>query len=95
MTKLWTQDLMFVIGKVFNRSRLFSKTDIEAKEKTMHKKLKDMNPVDDFVARNTRASRSGTRSGAACSAPAASLPRALTFTDILKGKGLEHDLCRG
>ena len=59
----------------------------------MHKKLMDMRPVDDIVTRQPRASRSGTRCGAVCSARYHIFAPGTDFTDILKGKGFEHDLC--
>ena len=59
----------------------------------MRSKLKEMNVVDDFVTRNTPGLQiwdvmwGGMQCAYHIFAPGTD------FTDILKGKGLEHDLC--
>jgi len=59
----------------------------------MRSKLKEMNVVDDFVTRNTPGLQiwdvmwGGMQCACHVFAPGTD------FTDILKGKGLEHDLC--
>ena len=59
----------------------------------MRKKLREMRPVDDFVTQNTPGLKIWDEVWAACSAPCHVFAPGTDFTDILKGKGLEHDLC--
>ena len=49
----------------------------------MRSQLTDMEPVDDFVTQNPRASRSGRKSGATCSAPTTTLSPGTDFTRLL------------
>ena len=59
----------------------------------MHKKLMDMNPVDDFVTRNTPGLKIWDERWGGMQCAYHVFAPGTDFTDILKGKGLEHDLC--
>ena len=59
----------------------------------MHKKLMDMNPVDDFVTRNTPGLKIWDEQWGGMQCAYHVFAPGTDFTDILKGKGLEHDLC--
>ena len=59
----------------------------------MHKKLTDMNPVDDFVTRNTPGLKIWDENWGGMQCAYHVFAPGTDFTDILKGKGLEHDLC--
>ena len=63
------------------------------KEQTMRKKLTDMNPVDDFVTRNTPGLKIWDEQWGGMQCAYHIFAPGTDFTDILKGKGLEHDLC--
>ena len=59
----------------------------------MHKKLTDMNPVDDFVTQNTPGLKIWDERWGGMQCAYHVFAPGTDFTDILKGKGLEHDLC--
>ena len=59
----------------------------------MHKKLMDMNPVDDFVTQNTPGLKIWEENWGGMQCAYHVFAPGTDFTDILKGKGLEHDLC--
>ena len=59
----------------------------------MRKKLMDMNPVDDFVTRNTPGLKIWDERWGGMQCAYHVFAPGTDFTDILKGKGLEHDLC--
>ena len=59
----------------------------------MHKKLMDMNPVDDFVTQNTPGLKIWDENWGGMQCAYHVFAPGTDFTDILKGKGLEHDLC--
>ena len=59
----------------------------------MHKKLTDMNPVDDFVTQNTPGLKIWDENWGGMQCAYHIFAPGTDFTDILKGKGLEHDLC--
>ena len=59
----------------------------------MRKKLTDMNPVDDFVTRNTPGLKIWDENWGGMQCAYHIFAPGTDFTDILKGKGLEHDLC--
>jgi hypothetical protein len=59
----------------------------------MHKKLTDMKPVDDFVTRNTPGLKIWEENWGGMQCAYHVFAPGTDFTDILKGKGLEHDLC--
>ena len=59
----------------------------------MHKKMMDMNPVDDFVTRNTPGLKIWEERWGGMQCAFHVFAPGTDFTDILKGKGLEHDLC--
>ena len=59
----------------------------------MHKKLMDMNPVDDFVTQNTPGLKIWEENWGGMQCAYHIFAPGTDFTDILKGKGLEHDLC--
>jgi hypothetical protein len=57
----------------------------------MKKKLTDMNPVDDFVTRNTPGLKIWDERWGGMQCAYHVFAPGTDFTDILKGKGLEHD----
>jgi hypothetical protein len=59
----------------------------------MRKKLKEMNVVDDFVTRNTPGLQIWDENWGGMQCAYHIFAPGTDFTDILKGKGLEHDLC--
>jgi hypothetical protein len=59
----------------------------------MHKKLTDMKPVDDFVTRATPGLKIWEENWGGMQCAYHVFAPGTDFTDILKGKGLEHDLC--
>ena len=59
----------------------------------MRKKLTDMRPVDDFVTRNTPGLKIWDENWGGMQCAYHIFAPGTDFTDILKGKGLEHDLC--
>ena len=59
----------------------------------MRKKLTDMRPVDDFVTRNTPGLKIWDEQWGGMQCAYHIFAPGTDFTDILKGKGLEHDLC--
>jgi hypothetical protein len=59
----------------------------------MHKKLTDMNPVDDFVTRNTPGLKIWEENWGGMQCAYHIFAPGTDFTEILKDKGLEHDLC--
>ena len=59
----------------------------------MHKKLTDMKPVDDFVTQNTPGLKIWDENWGGMQCAYHVFAPGTDFTDILKGKGLEHDLC--
>ena len=61
----------------------------------MHKKLTDMRRVDDFVTRNTPGLKIWDEQWGDMQCAYHIFAPGTDFTDILKGKGLAHDLCGG
>jgi hypothetical protein len=59
----------------------------------MHKKLTDMRPVDDFVTQNTPGLKIWEENWGGMQGAYHVFAPGTDFTDILKGKGLAHDLC--
>ncbi len=59
----------------------------------MRKKLMEMNPVDDFVTQNTPGLKIWDERWGGMQCAYHVFAPGTDFTDILKGKGLEHDLC--
>ncbi len=59
----------------------------------MKKKLMEMKPVDDFVTRNTPGLKIWDEQWGGMQCAYHIFAPGTDFTDILKGKGLEHDLC--
>ena len=59
----------------------------------MHKKLTDMKPVDDFVTRATPGLKIWEENWGGMQCAYHVFAPGTDFTDILKGKGLEHDRC--
>ena len=59
----------------------------------MHKKLMEMNPVDDFVTRNTPGLKIWDEQWGGMQCAYHIFAPGTDFTDILKGKGFAHDLC--
>ena len=59
----------------------------------MHKKLMDMKPVDDFVTRATPGLKIWEENWGGMQCAYHIFAPGTDFTDILAGKGLEHDLC--
>ena len=59
----------------------------------MHKKLTDMNPVDDIVTQNTPGLKIWEENWGGMQCAYHIFAPGTDFTDILKGKGLAHDLC--
>jgi hypothetical protein len=59
----------------------------------MKKQLMDMNPVDDFVTQNTPGLKIWEENCGGMQIAYHIFAPGTDFTDILKGKGLEHDLC--
>jgi hypothetical protein len=59
----------------------------------MRKKLTDMRPVDDFVTRNTPGLKIWDENWGGMQCACHVFAPGTDFTEILKGKGLEHDLC--
>jgi hypothetical protein len=59
----------------------------------MRKKLTDMRPVDDFVTQNTPGLKIWDERWGGMQCAYHVFAPGTDFTDILKGKGLEHDLC--
>lgn len=59
----------------------------------MHKKLTDMRPVDDIVTQNTPGLKIWEENWGGMQCAYHVFAPGTDFTDILKGKGLEHDLC--
>ena len=59
----------------------------------MRKKLTDMRPVDDFVTRNTPGLKIWDENWGSMQCAYHIFAPGTDFTDILKGKGLENDLC--
>jgi hypothetical protein len=59
----------------------------------MHKKLTDMKPVDDFCTRNMPGLKVWDEQWGGMQCAYHVFAPGTDFTDILKGKGLEHDMC--
>lgn len=59
----------------------------------MHKKLTDMKPVDDIVTQNTPGLEIWEENWGGMQCAYHIFAPGTDFTDILKGHGLEHDLC--
>ena len=59
----------------------------------MRKKLADMRPVDDFVTRKTPGLKILEENWGGMQCAYHIFARGTDFTEILKGKGLQHDLC--
>ena len=59
----------------------------------MRKKLTDMHPVDDFVTQNTPGLKIWEENWGGMQCAYHIFAPGTDFTDILKGKGLAHDLC--
>ena len=59
----------------------------------MHKKLTDMNPVDDIVTQNTPGLKIWEENWGGMQCAYHVFAPGTDFTEILKGKGLAHDLC--
>lgn len=59
----------------------------------MHKKLLDMRPVDDFVTQNTPGLRIYDENWGGMQCAYHIFAPGTDFTEMLKGKGLDHDLC--
>ena len=59
----------------------------------MRKKLTDMHPVDDFVTQNTPGLKIWEENWGGMQCAYHIFAPGTDFTDILKGKGLPHDLC--
>ena len=59
----------------------------------MRKKLTDMHPVDDFVTQNTPGLKIWDENWGGMQCAYHIFAPGTDFTDILKGKGLPHDLC--
>ena len=59
----------------------------------MHKKLTDMKPVDDIVTQNTPGLQIWEENWNGMQCAYHVFAPGTDFTDILKGKGLPHDLC--
>ena len=59
----------------------------------MHKKLTDMHPVDDIVTQNTPGLKIWEENWGGMQCAYHVFAPGTDFTDILKGKGLAHDLC--
>ena len=58
-----------------------------------HKKLTDMKPVDDIVTQNTPGLKIWEENWHGMQCAYHTFIPGTDFTEILKGKGLEHDLC--
>ena len=63
------------------------------KELTMRRKLTDMHPVDDIVTQNTPGLKIWEENWGGMQCAYHIFAPGTDFTDILKGKGLPHDLC--
>ena len=59
----------------------------------MHKKLTDMKPVDDIVTQKTPGLKIWEENWGGMQCAYHIFAPGTDFTDILKGKGFEHDLC--
>jgi hypothetical protein len=59
----------------------------------MKKKLTDMHPVDDFVTQSTPGLKIWEENWGGMQIAYHVFAPGTDFTDILKGKGLDHDLC--